>query len=385
MRLAALASFAVFALFSSIAPSRADVPSGERIRERLRAEGPQRILVRFETAVDDAIAVGTQTVAHRACEATNGGIPCAISIARHYGRVKQRALCGLEGVVLTQDYQYVPMSFVRVDTETGLDGLLARPEIALVYDDVDPAQLGFLAFVRDPPSFSCAFASGRPDGVWLWGDWNGDGSEDVGKYVPALDAFLLDADGDGLWRGVAGGDRVVMVASAAGAGQPLVGDWNGDGADGVGKRTNTSVLLDANENGRWDGHTGGDRNTRFAPAKTSVMSLVADWNGDGRDDYGVYWLEGYFLLDRDGDGRWDGEAGGDRLVRNPLPCGTEPIAVDWDADRPGASVGIVQGRGLLGSGYALDLDEDGRLNITSAEDLVLQPESHCLAVPLADD
>lgn len=383
MRPAPVALFAVFALFWSIAPSRADVPSVERIREKILAEGPQQILVRFETAVDDAIGVGRQTVANRACEAANGGIPCAVSIARHYGRIKQRALCGLDDVVLTQDYTYVSLGYVRVATEAGLDALLARPDVAAVFDDVSPAHLGFLAFAHDPPSFSCAFAPGRPDGVWLWGDWNGDGAEDVGKYVPALDAFLLDADGDGLWRGVAGGDRVVLLASAAGAGQPLVGDWNGDGADGVGKRTNTNVFLDANENGRWDGNAGGDRNTRFAPMK-SVVSLVADWDGDGSDDYGVYWLGGYFLLDHNGDGVWAGEPGGDRLVRNPLPCGSKPVAVDWDVDRPGASVGIVQGRRLLGFGYALDLDEDGRLNVASGWDLVVQPESGCLSVPFGE-
>jgi hypothetical protein len=160
-----------------------------------------------------------------------------------------------------------------------------------------------------------------------------------------------------------------VSASGLGPGQPLVGDWNGDGADGVGKRVEAHVLLDANENGRWDGVAGGDRNTRFAPGNWFGTPLVGDWNGDGREDFGLYQPYLRFLLDLDGDGRWSGAAGGDRLIPEALPCGAQGFAADWDVDRPGASVGSVQGsRALGGVGWALDLDEDGRFD--GAEDLV---------------
>ena len=153
------------------------------------------------------------------------------------------------------------------------------------------------------------------------GDWNGDGFDDVGVVVG--DTFVLDLDGDGVWEGNAGGDRAASFAASFGPGAAIVGDWDGDGRDQIGVFLSEEVrfLLDANGNGVWDGTGGGDENVVLAKwygISAGRIPLVADWNGDGSDD--VAWGEHSLLvIDLNGDRQWDGNAGGDRGGRSPIP------------------------------------------------------------------
>jgi hypothetical protein len=338
------------------------------------------LLVRVETAVSDAVFAGKLAVWTRTCSAPGAICPAALWV-RVYEREKQRALCGIQGVAFVRDASFQPETVVRAATREAYEALLARPDVASVEALAEvPTRGGW----HETPVFSCAFAPARRDAVWLWGDWDGDGFEEVGKYVPALDAFLLDRNGNGLWDGAAGGDALVTIAPALGPGEPLVGDWNGDGADGVGKRIGSRFLLDANENGLWDGAAGGDRNTAFAPGQPAdADALVADWDGDGSDDIGLHAPgsqalgEGdRFLLDGNGDGLWSGRAAGDGLVLLvPLTCRARPVAVDWDPEIPGASVGKVFGSSAypFTFGYLLDLTENGRWDGNQGGDLALPP------------
>lgn len=163
-------------------------------------------------------------------------------------------------------------------------------------------------------------------GIAVVGDWNGDGFDDAGKQVGTV--YALDLDGDGVWEGAAGGDRSAHFAAGFGAGVPIVGDWDGDGADEIGTFVPEQklFLLDANGDGVWNGEAGGDHATRLfgstTPAPSSARPLIGDWNHDGRDDVG--WAEhARVLQDRNGNGRWDGTAGGD-IWRNLV---TPPDAV----------------------------------------------------------
>jgi hypothetical protein len=151
-------------------------------------------------------------------------------------------------------------------------------------------------------------------GVPVVGDWNGDGQDDVGKQVGTV--YALDLDGDGVWEGAAGGDRSAHFAAAFGAGVPIVGDWDGDGADEIGTFVPEQKLfvLDVNGDGVWGGEEGGDHATRLfgstTPVPSAALPLIGDWNLDGKDDVG--WSENARVLqDRNGNGRWDGTAGGD--------------------------------------------------------------------------
>jgi hypothetical protein len=164
------------------------------------------------------------------------------------------------------------------------------------------------------------------------GDWNGDGKTDAGVVYDwgwGL-GWYLDANGNGAWDGC-GVDRCFFFGGAGS--KPVVGDWNGDG------KTDAGVVydwgwglgwyLDANGNGAWDG-CGVD--WCFFFGSSGYVPVVGDWNGDGSDNFGVYYpASGAWYLDGNGNGRWEG-------------CGVDwcfffggsgyvPVAGDWNGDR----------------------------------------------------
>ena len=84
----------------------------------------------------------------------------------------------------------------------------------------------------------------------------------------------------------------------------MVGDWNGDGKDEIGIYIGCFWFLDMNGNGVWDGDTT-DRMTILG--WTGTTPLIGDWNGDGKTEVGTF-LNGYWYLDYNGNGLWDGKA-----------------------------------------------------------------------------
>ena len=158
----------------------------------------------------------------------------------------------------------------------------------------------------------------------------------VGRFDTPASEFHLDSNGDGVWN-PDGGDRVTTIDVAGGAGVPVVGDWNGDGYDDVGKQVGSYYRLDLDGDGVWEGNAGGDRNLNFAPSFGYGIPLVGDWNGDGRDEIGTYLRSTHrFLLDVNGNGVWDGNAGGDAnaVIQATVGPGTlrDEIVGDWDGD-----------------------------------------------------
>ena len=156
-----------------------------------------------------------------------------------------------------------------------------------------------------------------------------------GSFTAATSTFQVDANGNGAWDGDAGGDRTTQVAVELGAGQPLVGDWNGDGYDDVGVVVGDTFAIDLDGDGVWEGAAGGDRVTRFAVSFGPGKPIVGDWNGDGRDDIGVFVASGRFLLDANGDGVWNGKTNGDANVLlglQGLLVDQVPVVVDWNLD-----------------------------------------------------
>ena len=67
---------------------------------------------------------------------------------------------------------------------------------------------------------------------------------------------------------------------------PVIGDWNADGKDDIGVRRGVKFLLDANGNGRWNG-TGDGLDVAFV-YKIGETSFAGDWNGDGQDQVGTH-------------------------------------------------------------------------------------------------
>jgi len=104
--------------------------------------------------------------------------------------------------------------------------------------------------------------------------------------------------------------------------QPLVGDWNDDGVDGIGLYKEGLFLL------RDDTSEGAvDLRFEFGPQEPGWIAVVGDWNGDDIDTVGLY-KEGLFLL-RDS----NSSGGADhRFNFGAAVAGYYPVAGDWNGD-----------------------------------------------------
>lgn len=75
---------------------------------------------------------------------------------------------------------------------------------------------------------------GGPGDIPLIGDWNGDGQDDLGIYRPDGGLWALDEDGDRENdTGKNGNDNDLIFFSGGVGDIPMVGDFDGDGQDGV--------------------------------------------------------------------------------------------------------------------------------------------------------
>ncbi|MBT4598356.1 fibronectin type III domain-containing protein [bacterium] len=139
------------------------------------------------------------------------------------------------------------------------------------------------------------------------GDWDGDGIDNVGvaRKGSTYMEWYLDYNGNGQWDGTQI-DKVYSFGLATDT--PVVGDWDGDGADNVGVARKGSAYmewyLDYNGNGQWDGSS---TELVFVPGfgLATDTPVVGDWDGDGADNVGVArkgsaYMEWY--LDYNGDG-----------------------------------------------------------------------------------
>jgi hypothetical protein len=196
----------------------------------------------------------------------------------------------------------------------------------------------------------------------LVGDWDGDGSDQIGLYLPfsGLGVFLLDSNGDGQWE--ESSDGFLLFGPAADF-VPVAGDWNGDGRDEIGIY-NIALgywLLDHNGDGLWD-ETDDEVVIFGCPG---CPPLVGDWDGNGLDDVGLFTAYngfGLFLMDANGNRNWD--ESGDRFAVFGLFDGFSPVAGDWNADGTD-DIGIYQGN----SGLFL-LDSNGNDTWDDGADVV---------------
>jgi hypothetical protein len=165
------------------------------------------------------------------------------------------------------------------------------------------------------------------------GDWDGDGADDVGLYAAGM--FLTDSDKDGTF------DDSIPLGSTDN--KSVVGDWDGDGTDDVGvfKTSERRFYLDNDEDGTAD--------ATFTIGRADDVPVVGDWDQDGRDDIGVFRPSARrYYMDFNEDGLHDRAVTIGKL-------GDFSLVGDWDGDGVD-SIGVFRPSNAR---FYLDDDDDG--------------------------
>jgi hypothetical protein len=216
-----------------------------------------------------------------------------------------------------------------------------------------------------------AAADLRPDDLPVRGDWNGDGQDELGVYRPSEGRFYLDLDGGGAW--------IQTDIFGSPDDRPVAGDWDGrrdqDGyyQDEIGlyhPGTRTFTLdLDGSLS-----PTAGDVTTATPFGNAGDLPVVGDWNGDHKDELGV-WRPSTrrFYLDSNANRTLDAR---DRTTAVFGLAGDRPVVGDWNGDhkdelgvyRPGTRT--------------FWLDTDGNFSLTT-RDAVSAPFGDSGDVPLS--
>jgi hypothetical protein len=167
------------------------------------------------------------------------------------------------------------------------------------------------------------FRFGPQEAGWtpLVGDWDGDGVDGIGVYKDGV--WLLRNSAD------SGTREIAFVFNPLGAGAvPVVGDWNSDGIDTIGLYRNGMFVL-RNSN------SAGTRDLAFSfNPGSGWLPVAGDWNGDNYDTVGFY-----------KDGRWlltntlQSSPSTFNFAFGPTQTGWLPITGDWDALN-GDSIGL---------------------------------------------
>ncbi len=177
-----------------------------------------------------------------------------------------------------------------------------------------------------PTDKMLSFGAGLPGAIPVVGDWNGDGTTKIGIYSNGV--WYLDANGNGQWDGPAGGDIMATFGAGLTGAVPVVGDWNGDGTTKIGIYQNGYWYLDTNGNGQWDGQAGGDTLGVFGIGLTNAVPVTGDWNADGITEIGIY-QQGYWYLDKNRSWQWDGQPTDQFGVFGVGLTGAVPVPGKW--------------------------------------------------------
>jgi len=186
-------------------------------------------------------------------------------------------------------------------------------------------------------------------------DYNGDGRDELAVFRNGR-TLIIDANHNFRWD--KGTDRSFRLGN--GGDQLIAGDWNGDGRDEPGLiRDETGTFwLDTNGNYRLGG---ADRETHFVNLRPGDVPIAGDWNGDGRDEIGLFRLgpggHAIFLLDANGNGRWEGGTVDKRVVLRPRTfTSAAPAVGNFDSDRA-TELAVFTNRK-----FYIDRNGDGRID-----------------------
>lgn len=209
------------------------------------------------------------------------------------------------------------------------------------------------------------------------GDWNGSGTTNIGIYDSEQQTWELDSTGDGSWQGC-GLDTCLHFAPPQGSSSlsvPVTGSWGGSGKDSVGSfqlAPNPSGAngdsgywyIDRNANGAWDGCASDLCLGPFGAA--GDLPVAGDWNGNGVSKIGVFEPQsGIWKLDFNGNGKWDG-CKKDKCFGPFGYDGDIPVVGDWDGSGT-SKIGIF--RPNTGEWF-LDLNGNGQWDGCNVDECV---------------
>jgi hypothetical protein len=136
--------------------------------------------------------------------------------------------------------------------------------------------------------------------VYLVGDWNGDGTDNIA--VRRGSEILMDYNFDGTADKVFSFGNGDLTINGIVDGY-LVGDWDGDGIDNIAVRRGAEILMDYNFDET------ADKFFSFGNGDVEIngivdVYMVGDWNGDGSDNIAVL-RENTLYMDTNFDGAHD--------------------------------------------------------------------------------
>jgi len=155
---------------------------------------------------------------------------------------------------------------------------------------------------------------------------------------------------------------------------PLAGDWNGDKKSKPGLwQSDGYFAIDKDGDGRL---------VELGPFGYSTdVPLAGDWNGDGKDEIGVYRPSDYcFYLDYNGDGAWDGGNGDKKLGPLGFDFKDIPVTGDWNGDGKD-EIGVWRPADQC---FYLDASGDGKWD-AAEKDIKSGPLGEVGDVPLSGD
>jgi uncharacterized protein YhfF len=170
-----------------------------------------------------------------------------------------------------------------------------RPSTGRFYLDVDGSRTWTVGVDAITDSF------GVPTDRAVAGDWNGDGADEIGVWRPSTGRFYLDVDGSRTWTV---GIDVITDSFGVPTDVPVAGDWNGDGTDDIGvwRPSTGRFYLDADGSRTW---TVGVDVITDAFGVAGDLPVAGDCNRDGVDEVAVWRPStGRFYMDVDGSRTW---------------------------------------------------------------------------------
>ena len=216
------------------------------------------------------------------------------------------------------------------------------------YDDIGlfRADTGtFTLFVNGNVFKTFSKLDGKVGGIPLVGNWDGLPGDEVGLFRPVLGKFILDFNGDGVFNVT--DDRTGALLDGKPYGKPLVGNWDGIGGDEVGLYRVMTGVFTLDVDGDLASRDADDTVITRLAGKIGGQPLVGDWNGDGKTDVGLFFnLTGQWLLDTNRDPlaaeitmtNLDGAVGGRAVVGDfngdgITECGLfRPLTGRWTID-----------------------------------------------------